>query len=73
MEIIEVNGKKYITQIPVSAIFRPITPEIPEIKANIQITASKPIDIINPIKPIKPIFVCNGQCGKCIGKKCYTI
>lgn len=61
MDIIEVNGKKYIRQLPasVSGIFRPISTE-PR-------TVSKPIDIINPIKPI---FICNGQCCKCNGQYC---
>ena len=48
MDIIEVNGKKYIRQNPVSGVFIPIISE--------QTTVSKPIDIINPIKPI---FSCN--------------
>ena len=66
MDIIEVKGKKYSRQIhstqnPVSNVFRPIT-----------IEQTKPIDIIN-IKPIKPIFVCNGQCGICKDKKCFII
>ena len=66
MDIIEVNGKKYSTQInstqinstqiPVSSVFRPIT-----------IEQTKPIDII------RPIFVCNGQCGICKDKKCFII
>ena len=64
MDIIEVNGKKYNTQIhgtkiPVSSVFRPIIPE-----------RTKPIDII---KPIRPIFVCNGQCGICKDKKFFII
>ena len=64
MEIIEVNGKKYSTQInstkiPVSSVFRPIMPE-----------RTKPIDII---KPIRPVFVCNGHCGICKDKKCFII
>jgi len=43
MDIIEVNGKKYIRQLSatVSSIFRPISTE--------QRTVSKPIDIIKPI------------------------
>jgi hypothetical protein len=53
MDIIEVNGIKYIRQfqppLPESGVFRPLA-------------ASKPIDIINPIKPT---FICNGQCCKC--------
>ena len=49
MDIIEVNGKKYIRQSTISDTLRPIT-------------TSKPIDII---KPIKPRFICNGQCDKC--------
>ena len=56
MDIIEVNGIKYIRQAPVpeSGVFRPISTE-PRI-------VSKPIDIINPKKQI---FICNGQCCKC--------
>ena len=56
MDIIEVNGIKYIRQAPVpeSGVFRPISAE-PRI-------VSKPIDIINPIKPM---FICNGHCCKC--------
>jgi hypothetical protein len=59
MEIVEVNGKKYIRQspLPESGAFRPISTELR--------TVSKPIDIINPIKPI---FMCKGQCCKCNGQ-----
>jgi|LakMenEpi03Aug12_release.lakeMendotaPanAssembly.Ray.scaffolds.fasta_scaffold6401217_1 hypothetical protein len=59
MDIIEVNGKKYIKKKPISNLFRPIIAE-----------QAKPIDIITPIKPI---FVCNGQCGICKDKKCFII
>lgn len=49
MDIIEVNGKKYIRQTTISEVVSPMT-------------TSKAIDII---KPINPIFVCDGQCDKC--------
>ena len=49
MDIIEVNGKKNIRQTTISEALSPMT-------------SSKPIDII---KPINPIFVCDGQCDKC--------
>jgi len=49
MDIIEVNGKKYIRQTT-------------NLEALSPMTSSKPIDII---KPIKPTFVCGGQCDKC--------
>jgi len=58
--IIEVNGKKYIRQTPVSGLFRPITIE----------PIAKPIDII---QPVKPIFVCNRQCSICSDKKFYIV
>jgi hypothetical protein len=58
--IIEVNGKKYIRQNPVSGLFRPITIE----------PMAKPIDII---QPVKPIFVCNRQCSICSDKKFYIV
>jgi hypothetical protein len=61
MEIIEVNGKKYIRQLPfpVSGVFRPIS--------------SEPITITKAIDTIKPIFICNGKCGTCIDKECFDI
>ena len=66
--IIEVNGKKYIRQTPVSGLFRPIT--IEPVLASQQ---AKPIDIINNITPVKPIFVCNRQCSICSDKKFYIV
>jgi len=62
-DIIEVNGKKYIRQNPVSGLFRPITIE----------PMAKPIDIIQPVTPVKPIFVCNRQCSICADKKFYIV
>ncbi len=64
-DIIEVNGKKYIRQIPESGLFRPIT--IEPVLASQQ---AKPIDII---QPVKPIFVCNRQCSICADKKFYIV
>ena len=49
MDIIEVNGKKYIRKTTISEALSPMT-------------SSKAIDII---KPINPTFVCDGQCDKC--------
>ena len=64
--IIEVNGKKYIRQTPVSGLFRPITIE----------PIAKPIDIIQPVTHVtlvKPIFVCNRQCSICSDKKFFIV
>lgn len=63
MDIIDVNGKKYIKQ-PQPAhsssdLLRPVI-------------ETKPIDIINPINSIKPIFSCDGQCDKCKDKKGFN-
>ena len=66
--IIEVNGKKYIRQTPVSGLFRPIT--IEPVLASQQ---AKPIDIIQPVTLVKPIFVCNRQCSICSDKKFYIV
>ena len=57
-DIIDVNGKKYIRQPLISDLLRPIL--------------TKPIDIINQINSIKPIFNCNGQCDKCRDKNILT-
>lgn len=62
MDIIEVNGKKYIRQTTAPEVFRPITSEMR--------TVSAPIDII---KPINQTFICNGQCDKCKDKQFFTI
>jgi hypothetical protein len=63
MDIIDVNGKKYIKQPPPppssSDLLRPVI-------------ETKPIDIINPINSIKPIFSCDGQCDKCKDKKGFN-
>ena len=71
MNIIQVNGKKYIRQNPVSGLFRPIS--IEPVLASQQ---EKPIDIISPVTHVtlvKPIFVCNRQCSICSDKKFYIV
>ena len=62
MDIIDVYGKKYIKQ----------SPPPPSSSDQLRPILTKPIDIINPINSIKPIFSCNGQCDKCRDKNVLT-
>ena len=66
MDIIDVYGKKYIKQSP-----PPHTPT-PSSSDQLRPILTKPIDIINPINSIKPIFSCHGQCDKCRDKNVLT-